>query len=422
MPAIPKFGDSENNLIAKIAINTGPSLPRVGDGRWNLLYKVCQNTYGSAMNGGYINGEVQTYADLPIDIGAPPLRSTYIVLESTGIPLINRHPAGLYIRIANNGDLSDWLYAGDLSDGATGATGASGATGEVGATGDIGATGVQGATGIGVTGATGDIGATGDFGATGATGVTGSTGATGIQGSTGATGVGASGATGATGASYLSYAFEAMDHFNGSSSPLQLTAAGVAGGSAAYVNPTTYNGFGIFRIETQNSTTANSGARINQTGNTISFSPKGIGEFRHISRAMRISADMFDGTIQGTFRTGIGDVINAVPNNGIYFQCLNSNSVAFVTRSAGVETLTNTGFSILQDAWNSFEFILATDGLSVVAKINNNIVATHTTNIPNAYMGVITFLQKQIAVAGYVRFDLDFIYQKFTPSPIPFNP
>jgi hypothetical protein len=239
----------------------------------------------------------------------------------------------------------------------------------------------------------------------------------------GATGVaGSNGATGATGASYLAYAFEAMDHFNGSSSPLQLTAAGVAGGSAAYVNPTTYNGFGIFRIETQNSTTANSGARINQTGNTISFSPKGIGEFRHISRAMRISADMFDGTIQGTFRTGIGDVINAVPNNGIYFQCLNSNSVAFVTRSSGVETLTNTGFSILQDAWNSFEFILATDGLSVVAKINNNIVATHTTNIPNAYMGVITFLQKQVAVAGYVRFDLDFIYQKFTPSPIPFNP
>jgi hypothetical protein len=228
--------------------------------------------------------------------------------------------------------------------------------------------------------------------------------------------------TAATGASYLPYAFETMDHFNGSSSPLQLTGAGVAGGSAAYVNPTTYNGFGIFRIETQNSTTANSGARINQTGNTISFSPKGIGEFRHISRAMRISADMFDGTIQGTFRTGIGDVINALPNNGIYFQCINSNSVSFVTRSAGVETLTNTGFSILQDAWNSFEFILATDGLSVVAKINNNIVATHTTNIPNAYMGVITFLQKQVAVAGYVRFDFDFIYQKFTPSPIPFNP
>jgi hypothetical protein len=32
MPSLPKFGDSENNLIAKIAINTGPNLPLVGDG------------------------------------------------------------------------------------------------------------------------------------------------------------------------------------------------------------------------------------------------------------------------------------------------------------------------------------------------------------------------------------------------------
>ena len=298
---------------------------------------------------------------------------------------------------------------GEGATGATGVVGNNGATGATGVTGNIGATGLQGVQGI--------------QGLTGATGSTGETGASGIDGSTGATGIGSVGATGATGASYLSYAFETMDHFNGSTSTLQLTGAALAaGGSFAYVNPTTYNAFGILRMETQNGTTANSGARMNQTGATISFSPKGIGEFRHISRAMRISADMFDGTIQGSFRTGIGDVINTQPNNGIYFQCINSNSVSFVTRSAGVETLTNTGFSILQDAWNSFEFILATDGLSVVAKINNNIVATHTTNIPNAYMGVITFLQKQVAVAGYVRFDLDFIYQKFTPSPIPFNP
>ena len=332
--------------------------------------------------------------------------------------------------------------------GATGATG-SGSTGATGVQGLVGSTGIQGATGLGSTGATGVqglVGATGVAGGQGSTGATGlqgnqgSTGSTGIagtdgttgatgvsgnQGSTGATGstgIGASGATGATGVSYLAYAFEAMDHFNGTTSVLQLTGAGVGGGALTYVNPTTYNAFGILRMETQNSTTANSGARVNQTGNTISFSPKGIGEFRYISRAMRISDDMFNGTIQGTFRTGIGDVINAQPNNGIYFQCINSNSVAFVTRNAGVETLTNTGVSILKDEWNTFEFILAANGLSVVAKINNNIVATHTTNITNNYTGIITFLQKQIAVAGYVRFDLDFIYLKFVPSPIPFNP
>jgi len=152
MPSLPQFGDSENNLIAKIAINTGPNPPTRGDGRWNLLYKVVQNTYETAVNGsGRISGEVQTYNDLPVTLNDPPLRSVYIVLESTGIPLINRHPSGLYTRISNNGNLSDWLYAGDLSDGATGATGPQGDPG--------GATGVQGATGL--TGATGPIGATG---------------------------------------------------------------------------------------------------------------------------------------------------------------------------------------------------------------------------------------------------------------------
>jgi hypothetical protein len=136
MPSLPQFGDSENNLIAKIAINTGPNPPTRGDGRWNLLYKVVQNTYETAVNGsGRISGEVQTYNDLPVTLNDPPVRSVYIVLESTGIPLINRHPSGLYTRIANNGNLSDWLYAGDLSDGATGATGLTGATGPIGATG-----------------------------------------------------------------------------------------------------------------------------------------------------------------------------------------------------------------------------------------------------------------------------------------------
>lgn len=220
---------------------------------------------------------------------------------------------------------------------------------------------------------------------------------------------------------FTPYAFEAMDHFNGATSVLQLTGTGFNGGALTYVTPT-YNAFGILRMETQNSTTVNSGARINQTGSSISFAPKGIGEFRYIARAMRISDDMLDGTIQGVFRTGIGDVINAQPNNGIYFQCINSNSVEFVTRNAGVETLTNTGFSILKDEWNTFEFILSADGLSVVAKINNNIVATHTTNITNNYTGIISFLQKQAAVAGYVRFDFDFKYIKFIPSQIPFNP
>ena len=152
MPATPKFGDSENNLIAKIAINTGPNLPRNGDGRWNLLYKVCQNTYEAATKNNIIDGEVNSYEELPISTDFPQLKAVYLVVNPSGVYLINRHPAGLYTRLYSNGTLNDWIYVGDLN---TGATGATGPTGETGATGLTGATGVTGATGL--TGATGFV-------------------------------------------------------------------------------------------------------------------------------------------------------------------------------------------------------------------------------------------------------------------------
>lgn len=109
MPLLPQFGDSKNNLIAKIAINTGPNPPLRGDGMWNLLYKVCQNTYESAINGSI--GDVRIYSDLPIEINNPPVKSIYLVREASGIPLINSREAGLYIRATNNGDTSDWIKA-----------------------------------------------------------------------------------------------------------------------------------------------------------------------------------------------------------------------------------------------------------------------------------------------------------------------
>jgi len=148
MPLTPQFGDSENNLIAKIAINTGPNTPLKGDGRWNLLYKLVQNTYESAVSGAkvppggtidqvltknsdndfdliwksvgigpqYIDGEVATFNDLPITIGDPPIDAAYLVREPSGVWLISRKPAGVYIRLANDGALTDWTYAGILPD------------------------------------------------------------------------------------------------------------------------------------------------------------------------------------------------------------------------------------------------------------------------------------------------------------------
>jgi hypothetical protein len=48
MAQLPQLNDSQNNLLAKIASNTGESQPKVGDGQHNLLFKIAQNTYASS--------------------------------------------------------------------------------------------------------------------------------------------------------------------------------------------------------------------------------------------------------------------------------------------------------------------------------------------------------------------------------------
>jgi hypothetical protein len=60
----------------------------------------------------YINGTVATPADLPVTVGNPALDSVYLAKAGSGLWLINRKPAGLYCRVANDGDLDDWTYLG----------------------------------------------------------------------------------------------------------------------------------------------------------------------------------------------------------------------------------------------------------------------------------------------------------------------
>lgn len=71
--------------------------------------------FGGGFGGGgtsYINGVVATSADLPTTVGDPPLDSVYLSKAGSGVWLINRKPAGLYCRTANNGNAADWTYLG----------------------------------------------------------------------------------------------------------------------------------------------------------------------------------------------------------------------------------------------------------------------------------------------------------------------
>jgi hypothetical protein len=74
---------------------------------------------GSGGGGGasYIDGEVATYTDLPLD-GSAALNTAWLVREASGTWLIARKPAGIYIRTATAGVSrdADYTYAGILPD------------------------------------------------------------------------------------------------------------------------------------------------------------------------------------------------------------------------------------------------------------------------------------------------------------------
>lgn len=72
----------------------------------------------AAEGGGssYIDGEVQNFTALPVTVGTPAVDSAYLVREAEGVWLINRKPAGIYVRTSNDGDSGDWTYAGAFPD------------------------------------------------------------------------------------------------------------------------------------------------------------------------------------------------------------------------------------------------------------------------------------------------------------------
>ena len=86
-----------------------------------LKFNPFTGTFDFTGSGGggasYIDGEVATYADLPLD-GSAALNSAWLVRTASGTWLIARKPAGIYIRTATAGVSrdADYTYAGILPD------------------------------------------------------------------------------------------------------------------------------------------------------------------------------------------------------------------------------------------------------------------------------------------------------------------
>ena len=67
---------------------------------------------GSGGGTSYIDGVVADSSLLPTTLGTPALDSVYLAKAGSGVWLINRKPAGLYVRVANDGDADDWQFLG----------------------------------------------------------------------------------------------------------------------------------------------------------------------------------------------------------------------------------------------------------------------------------------------------------------------
>jgi hypothetical protein len=72
---------------------------------------------GSGGGDSYIDGEVATYADLPLD-GTAAINSAWLVRTASGVWPVTRKQAGIYIRTATGGSNrdSDFTYAGTMPD------------------------------------------------------------------------------------------------------------------------------------------------------------------------------------------------------------------------------------------------------------------------------------------------------------------
>jgi len=184
---------------------------------------------------------------------------------------------------------------------------------------------------------------------------------------------------------------------------------GVTGGQ----NTLASTGYGVVAMSTGAGAAANQQSRLNQGANSSLI---GNSSARAIWRVAQSGATWFDETLTGAFRCGWGDSVTGESANGIYFRIQNGQGIDFVTRTAGVETLTSTGVSFASNTFRSLEILINAAGNQVIAKIDGATVATHTTNIPSARVFFFAHINRVAATATAVVANIDFVYSRVTPN------
>jgi hypothetical protein len=154
------------------------------------------------------------------------------------------------------------------------------------------------------------------------------------------------------------------------------------GAAFTVIQPGSLNALGVISLDLGTTTTGRS-AFTGNGGSAPSYLKFGTDRSRFASKASIHT--LSNGTETYTSRMGFLDAVGSEPTDGCFFRytdSVNSGKWQAVTRSNGVETATDTGVTVVADAWKLFEVDVNAAGTSVVFKIDGSTVATNTTNIP----------------------------------------
>jgi hypothetical protein len=204
--------------------------------------------------------------------------------------------------------------------------------------------------------------------------------------------------------------YEFFEQFFATAPLLGNLAFAVTGGSNTQVSSI---GFGVVTMSTGATAAANQQSRLTQVTNA---QITGTGTARCVFRVGQSGATWFDGTLTGAFRCGWGDSVTGESANGIYFRSQNGQGIDFVTKISNIETLTSTGVSFSDGTFQTLEILVNAAGNQVIAKINGNTVATHTTNIPTGRLIFFSHINRVAATGTAVIANMDFVYLKVTPT------
>jgi hypothetical protein len=215
--------------------------------------------------------------------------------------------------------------------------------------------------------------------------------------------------------------YEFFEHFLSSTAPFSgnmstSNSGGTISSSGAFAGR-----MGVVNFSTGSTASADQRAAINNAPTALSVGGSNL-DYYIAANLAQSSAGWLSGTSTGFFRAGLLSVVAqtgiAEPTSGVYFRATNSQTLEFVTRNGGVETSTSTGVSLANGTFNKYEILINSAATQVIAKIDGNTVATHTTNIPVVAnrLGLIVTLQRVTADTNAYSVALDWLYFKATPS------